>query len=201
MMASRKSEAAAQKPRRASAKNSGMTQFIIVGIGIVIVIFAALLLFGGSGKKTAGPQARAAAADTLGGVFGGTRKQVAAKKAAAAAMNKANRAKTVHDSLMAKRHDERLKQGQAAMTAGGRTTRSASGGFTSGTATHVTSIPNELRAILTDNTGARSALVGERRLNVGDDVNGHKIVDVTGDAVKVEFGQNTYTVRVGEKVY
>jgi hypothetical protein len=45
------------------------------------------------------------------------------------------------------------------------------------------------------------ALVGERRLKAGDDVEGRRIVEVTGEGVKVEYRQNTYTVRVGEKIY
>jgi hypothetical protein len=43
--------------------------------------------------------------------------------------------------------------------------------------------------------------VGERRLKAGDDVEGHRIVEVSGDGVKVEYRQSQYTVRVGEKIY
>ena len=203
MMASRKSEAATQRPKQATAKNAGMKQFVLVGAVVVVAIVVALLLFGG-GKKSARPKPSvAAAADTS--MYGSARRP-SARKSAAVAMNKANKAKAVHDSLTAKRHEERLKQEQATRTAGGRTTRNSKGGYTSGGnavggSSHVASTLNELRAILTDNSGARTALVGERRLKAGDDVEGHRILEVAGDAVKVEYGQNTYTVRVGEKIY
>jgi hypothetical protein len=191
MMASRKSEAATQRPKKKSTKQFGMTQFLLVGIGVVAVIVIAVLLFGGSGKKTAAPRAQGAAADT-GSTYGKARKLPAVA---------VHRVKAAHDSLIAKRREERLKREQEVKASGGRTTRSASGGYVSGGATHVASTPNQLRAILTDNSGSRTALVGERRLKAGDDVEGHKIVEVSGDGIKVEYRQSTYSVRVGEKIY
>jgi sRNA-binding protein len=103
--------------------------------------------------------------------------------------------------MRAKRREEKAKRKQEAAASGSRTARSASGGYVSGGSSRAVSSSNQLRAILTDNTGSRTALVGERRLRAGDDVDGRKIVEVTGDGMKVEYRQNTYTVRVGEKVY
>ena len=85
------------------------------------------------------------------------------------------------------RREERLQRRQEAR-ASGRSARTSSS-------------PNQLRAILTDNTGSRTALVGGRRLKAGDDVEGRRIVEVSAEGVKVEYRQKTYTVRVGEKVY
>lgn len=198
MMASRKSEAATQRPKQAPKKSGGSMQLVLVGVGIIVVIVVALLLFGGGGKKTAASQTKTAVADT-GSTYGHAVRKPSAGKLSAVA-NRANKGKAAHDSLVAKRREEKLQREQQAKAGGRRTTRSARGGFTSGGATRVAS-PNELRAILTDNTGARSALVGERRLKTGDDVDGRKIVDVSGDGVKVQYLQNTYTVRVGEKIY
>jgi len=190
-MASKKSEGAAQQPRQAKAKNTTMTQFVLAGAGIVVVIVVALLLFGGGGKKPAATRARAAGADT-GSAYARTRKPVAAV---------ARKAKSSRDSMIAKRREEKARRKQEAAASGSRTTRSTSGGYVSGGSSRAVSTPNQLRAILTDNTGSRTALVGERRLKAGDDVDGRKIVEVTGDGMKVEYRQKTYSVRVGEKIY
>jgi hypothetical protein len=190
-MASRKSEAGVSRPKQKPARQFGMIQFVLVGVGIVVLIVVALLLFGGGGKKSAAPRARMAMADT-GSTYGTARKP----PAVAVRKGRARR-----DSLIARRRQERLQRTQEVKASGGRTTRTASGGFTSGGSKRLASSPNQLRAILTDTTGSHTALVGERRLKAGDDVDGHRIVEVSGDGVKVEYRQNTYTVRVGEKIY
>ena len=191
MMASRKSEAGTQRPKKAPSKSGGMTQLVFIGVGVVVVIVVALLLFGGGGKKAAAPRPRTAVADS-GSTYGSARKPTA---------RVTQRAK--RNEERAKLREERLqrKQGQEVKASSGRTTRSSSGGYTSRGSTRASASTNQLRAILTDNAGSRMALVGERRLKAGDDVEGHRIIDVSGDVVKVEYRQNTYTVRVGEKIY
>jgi hypothetical protein len=104
------------------------------------------------------------------------------------------------DEERAKRREERLKQKQEAR--GGRTGRSSSGGYSRGNASSGSSAdPSQLRAILTDGAGSRFALVGERRFKSGDDIEGRRILEVSGDGIKMEYRQNTYTVKVGQKVY
>jgi sRNA-binding protein len=192
MMASRKSEAGVSRPKQKPTKQIGMMQFVLVGAGIIVLIVVALLLSGGGRKKAVAPRAKVAVADT-----GSTYGKATKSPAVAAHRTKASR----RDSLMAKRREERLQRKQEVKASGGRTTRTSSGGFTSRGSARAASAPNQLRAILTDNAGSRTALVGERRLKAGDDVEGHRIVEVSGDGVKVEYRQNTYTVRVGEKIY
>lgn len=191
MMAPRRSEAGVSRPKRAPAK-TGTIQLILVGGATVVVIVVALLLFSSGAKKTAAPKARTAAADTA-GTYGGTPRSVTTT---------AHRAKPAgRDALLEKRREERRQRKQEARAGAGRTTRKSSGGYSSGVSTRVASTPNRLRAILTDDAGTRTALVGERRLKVGDDVEGRRIVEVSNEGVKVEYRQNTYTVRVGEAVY
>ena len=191
MMAPKKSEAATQRPKKASPKSGGMMQLVFVGVGVVVVIVIALLLFGGGGKKAAEPRAKKVAADS-----GSTFARVKKAPAAVAHKGRADR-----DALIAKRREERLQRKQEAQASGGRTTRSSSGGYTSGGSSRAVTTPNQLRAILTDNAGSRTALVGERRLKAGDDIEGRRIVEVSGEGVKVEYRQSTYTVRVGDKIY
>jgi len=190
-MASQKSEAGVSRPKKKPTKQIGMMQFVLIGAGIIVVIVVALLLSGGSKTQTAAPKARVAAADS-GSTYGMASKSTPT----------VHRARARRDSLLAKRRAERAERREEVRASGGRrTTRSSSGGYASGGSSHAASTPNQLRAILTDNEGSRTALVGERRLKAGDDVEGHRIVEVSGDGVKVEYRQNTYTVRVGEKIY
>jgi hypothetical protein len=191
MMASKKSEAGTQRPKQKSGKQLGMMQFVLIGVGIIALIVVAVLLSGGGGKKAAAPRAKTAAADT-GSTYGSVRKPSA--RVTQRAKRDADRAKLREEKLQ-------RKQEQEVKASSGRTTRSSSGGYTSRGSTRASVSTNQLRAILTDNAGSRTALVGERRLKAGDDVEGHRIIDVSGDGVKVEYRQNTYTVRVGEKIY
>jgi hypothetical protein len=191
MMASKKSEAGTQRPKQKSTKQGGMVQLILVGVGVVVLIVVALVLFGGGAKKAAAPRSRMAAADT-GSTYGSARKPTA--RVTQHAKRGEERAKLREERLQRKQEHE-------VKASGGRTTRSSSGGFTRGGSTRASVSTNQLRAILTDNAGSRTALVGERRLKAGDDVDGHRIIDVSGDGIKVEYRQNTYTVRVGEKIY
>lgn len=198
MMASKKSEAGTQRPKQKPGKQLGMMQFVLIGVGVIVLIVVALLLSGGGGKKAAAPRAKKAAADT--GTYGSARKPVARVVSQREKRNE-ERAKLREERLQRKL-EARASAGRTTRVAsGGRTKRSSSGGYTSGGSTRSAGTPNQLRAILTDNAGSRTALVGERRLKAGDDVEGRRIVEVSGDGVKVEYRQNTYTVRVGDKIY
>ncbi len=191
MIVSRKSEAGVSRPKQKPTKQFGMMQFVLVGAGIIVIIVVALLLFGGGAKKAAAPRTRMASTDE-GGKSGRARRSSARKTNSRASKRKQEKARL---------REERKQRRQEARASGGRTTRSSSGGYTRGGSVRTASTPNQLRAILTDNTGSRTALVGERRLKAGDDVGGRRIVEVSADGVKVEYRQKTYTVRVGEKIY
>jgi len=197
-MASKKSEAGTQRPKQKSGKQLGMMQFVLIGVGVIVVIVVALLLSGGGGKKAAAPRAKTAAADT--GTYGSARKPVARVTSQREKRNE-ERAKLREERLQRKLAARASEDRTTRTASGGRTKRTSSGGFSSGGSTRSASTPNQLRAILTDDAGSRTALVGERRLRAGDDVEGRRIVEVSGDGVKVEYRQNTYTVRVGDKIY
>lgn len=189
MMASRRSEAGVSRPKKSPPKRGGMAQLVLVAVGIVAVIVIAMLLFGGGGNKAARPRSRKVSAE---GDSTGRQRTSSAKSVRTASSPRVDK--------KAQRLEERQRK-QEARASGGRTTRSSSGGYTSGGSARSSSSPNQLRAILTDNAGSRMALVGERRLKAGDDVEGRRIVEVSAEGVKVEYRQNTYTVRIGEKIY
>jgi hypothetical protein len=175
-----------------SSKKGGMVQFALIGAAVVVVVVGALLLFGGGGKKTASAKPKKSP----------TGEVAVGRKAHTSPRSVAHSAKSGRDAERAKRREERLKQKQDAQAGGSRTSRSSSGGYSQGSTSRGSSAdPTQLRAILTDGTGSRFALVGERRFKSGDDIEGHRILEVTGDGVKMEYRQNTYNVKVGQKVY
>jgi len=186
----RNPDAGAPRSRQKSSKQIGMKQVVLAGVGIVAVIVIAVLLFGGGGKQPAKPRSQVASAE----------EDVTSRPRKSAARS-ARTARSARDDEREKRREEKQQRRQEARASDGRTTRSATGGYSRSGPDRIASAPTQLRAILTDATGSRLALVGERRFKAGDDLDGHRIVEVTSDAVKVEYRQNTYTVRVGEKIY
>ncbi len=196
MMASKKSEAGTQRPKQKPGKQLGMMQFVLIGAGVIVIIVVAMLLSGGGSKKAAAPKMNAAAADT--GAYGSARKPAA--RAALREKKEEERAK-LREARLQRKLVARANESRTDRSAGSRTKRTTSGGFSGGGGTRVASSPNELRAIIDDGSGTRAALVGQRRLRAGDDIEGRRILEVTGDGVKVEYKASTYTVRVGQKVY
>ena len=190
MMASRKSGAGVSRPRQMSAKKGGMAQFAFIGVAVVVVVVVAVLLFGGKKSAPATPK-KAATGDVA-----------VARKTHMTTRSASHAAKGGGSVDRLKRREERHKQKQAARAGGGHTSRSSSGGYSQGGSSRGSSAdPSQLRAIVTDGAGSRFALVGERQFKSGDDIEGRRILEVTSDAVKLEYRQNTYTVKVGQKVY
>jgi hypothetical protein len=191
MMASRKSEAGVSRPKQRPPKKGGMMQLALAAAVIVVVIVALFLIVGGGRKKPSAPRSRVASAG-----------EGAARKSRKSPARPARTATSSRAGEREKRREERLQRREESRASGGsRTSRTSTGGYSRGGATRSSTDPTQLRAILTDGTGSRFALVGERRFKSGDEVEGRRIVEVSGDAVKVEYRQNTYTVRVGEKLY
>lgn len=195
MMASRKTGAGVSRPRKMSSKKGAMAQFAFIGAAVVVVVVVLLLVVGG--KKPTPTKPRKATAEK------GVDRKVSRSPAGAAHAAKSGRAE---EKL--RRREERLKRKLEGRSGGSsRTSRSSTGGYSRGSSSrggssHGSSAdPTQLRAIVTDGTGSRFALVGERRFKTGDDIEGRRILEVTGDGVKMEYRQNTYTVKVGQKVY
>lgn len=75
-------------------------------------------------------------------------------------------------------------------------TRSSSSGYST-----KRSGPPVVKAIGTDPSGTHYALVGERYVRNGDEVEGRRIVEVSGNGVKVQYATKTYTVGVNQPLY
>ena len=194
-MASRKPGAGVSRPRQMSSKKGGMAQFAFIGVAVVVVVVV-LLLVGGVGKKPASTRPKKV-----------TTEKSVTRKASKSPAGVAHAPRAGRDEVKARRREERLKRKQETKAGGSRTGRSSTGGYSRGSSSRGGSSrgssadPTQLRAIVTDGTGSRFALVGERRFQTGDDIEGRRILEVTSDAVKIEYRQNTYTVKVGQKVY
>jgi hypothetical protein len=193
MMASRKSGAGVSRPRQISGKKGSMMQFVLIGAAVVVLIVVVLVLSKG-GAKNKPTKVRAKATTDEDGV--------AARRSKKSPSSLARVTRSDRDEAKARRHEEKARRREEARADGGsRTSRKSDGGYGRGSSRSSQSDPSQLRAILTDGSGSRFALVGERRFKSGDDIEGHRIVEVTNDGVKVEYRQNTYTVKVGQKVY
>ncbi len=175
-------------PRRGKGKSKS-TQYIMIGVAGLAVVVVIILLLGGSSRKPA----RSPAAKKTSTASTTSKKSSSRERAPASAR--------VTLSSRDSRREERARQREEARSErkarGSKRTRS--GGYSPGSRSTYAS--NTLRAVITDGSGTRMALVGERRLKVGDELEGRKVTEVGPDAVKVEYRQSQYTVRVGGSLY
>jgi cell division protein FtsN len=194
-MASKKSSAP-QRPRAHGVKKGVTNQYMIAAaVAIVLLIVVVVVMTGG---KKAPAVKRSTAADT--GVVRRVSKPKS-KSTKTLALD-AKSAKRDRRAQAAEDRKRRTDAKQQARVQGRRTQRSQSGGFTRGSGSSRGSAPNQLKMIVTDpSTNQRYAVVGDRRFKSGDDIEGRRIIEVGSDAVKIEYRQNQYSVRVGEQVY
>lgn len=188
MSSMRGSPATGRAPRRGKSKIPGLQYLAIAGIGLVVLV-AALLLVGGRSKEA--PKPKAARAQKS-----GTSTRASRRAKASAVSQKSER------PSRERRRQERLGRAgrEREQRAERRPRRSRDGSYRTASRGANYS-PNTLRAIVTDNAGSRLAIVGERRLRAGDEVEGRKITEVGTDQIKVQFRQSEYTVRVGAPLY
>lgn len=173
-------------PRRGKGKSSNTQYMVLAGVGVAVIVAAVLLLSGGSKPK-------AKSSSTV-------KKTSSASASSKKSSSRPKASVTRTANPRETRREERARQREAARAArkerGSR--RSKSGGYAAGGRSQ--SSPNTLRAIITDESGARLALVGERRLKPGDQYEGRTVKEVGADAIKLEYRQSEYTVRVGGSV-
>ncbi len=191
MMASRKTAAAPQRPRARGAQKGAANQYLYMAIGAAVVVIIVVVLLTTGRSQPTPTRAKPAAGE-----------ETPKKRTKSSSVAKASRRSRQEDRVAARR-SRRSESGREDRQRGrpSRTRRSESGGFTRSSSRRSSSSPHELKAIIVDASGSRYALVGEKRLKPGDDLEGRRIVEVGSDAVKVEYRTNTYTVRVGQPIY
>jgi len=186
MMASRRDEAG--RPRfggRGKRAKGGMTQYVIIAAVLVALAGGTVLLVSTSGKKApAKPKSGTADTEATG------EKPRKAKKSSARERSLARR------SLRSEERERKRRERRARRS--DRTGRSRKGRTSKRSAV----IAHRVEAILQDGTsGERVALVDNRRLKAGDEVDGRRIVSVGPSSVTVEYKGNTSSVRVGQQLY
>lgn len=188
MSSMRGAPSSGRAPRRGKGKSKN-TQYILMGVaGLAVVVVILLLLGGGSRKAAVTPAAKKGSSTST------------ASKKPSSREEKTTTARVATSSRDSRR-EERARQREVARAerkARG-SKRARGGGYSSGGRS--TYGPNTLRAVITDGSGTRMALVGERRLKVGDELEGRKVTEVGPDAIKIEYRQSQYTVRVGGSLY
>ncbi|MEO0078838.1 MAG: hypothetical protein ABIK86_07580 [candidate division WOR-3 bacterium] len=191
MMASRKTAAAPQRPRARGSKKGATNQYLYMAIGGAVVVILVVVLLTTGRNQPAPTQAKASTSEEAPKKHG----KATAVERTARRSRRGDRAATRRTRRSESDREERQR------TRPSSTRRSESGGFVRSSSRRSTSNPHELKAIIVDATGSRYALIGDKRLKPGDDVEGRRIVEVGADAVKVEYRTTTYTVRVGQTIY
>lgn len=191
-MASRKPTDGPQKLQRGRKKSNPMMQYLLIGGVLVVLLIVVVAL--AAGKKPAAPAKPKRAVSSEDGSVGTARPT----RTAGVAAKGIRTAKDTKEQRREERRRQRDLARAAKMTnAVARTKRTATGGYTRSNADS----PLQLRAIIVDEAGTRYALVGDRRFKPGDDISGHKILNVGSDEVSVSTGGNTYSVKVGQPIY
>ncbi|MFO7675027.1 MAG: hypothetical protein R6X12_01720 [bacterium] len=184
-------------PRRGRGKKSGGLGPIIGVLVLLVAVAVAVVLVTGR-KPAAGSKARAsrATSETAEGtrtsrrasrvrVTQGSRKRVDREA------RRAERARRRSERRRTSRRSRRSESKGSIEVSGGRSSRS-SGRRAAG---------QRVDAILTDKSGGRYALVNTRPVRPGDMVDGRRITGVEAEQVKVEYGGQTYSVRIGQSLY
>ncbi len=167
---------------------------VFYGAAVVFVALLMLVVMGGMKKKAAGSlvkgvksaagavtrKARKAGADST----ATPRKKPSAPGISAGAQRRAPRAKGLRQRQPVA---SRPRIARATRASTDRTQRSKNQSGKQRTS------PNTVSAI-----GEGSAMIGNRPVHVGDVIRGRVILEIGGDAVKVEYGGTIYTIRIGE---
>ncbi len=192
MMSSMRGAASGGRAPRRGKGQSSNTQYLLIGIiGVAVIVAAVLMLSGGKPKSTRPASSKKSSTSAV-----SSKKQRSSRRSEFSGQERVS-SRDLRRMEKAKRREE----ARAARSGGSRrgSKRSRSGGTAGARVANYS--PSTLRAIITDESGTRMALVGERRLKPGDVLEGRRVTEVGPDAVKVEFRQSEYTVRVGGSIY
>ncbi len=191
-------------PRMATSKKAGkkggIAQFAIPVLVLVVVVVIIVIMASGGKKK---PRSVRREGGTLTQLAQGrervTRERTGSARVRARESREERKSerreerRRLREERKAKRRERSRRKGET----GERTTiRSSRGGYT----TKQSGVP-VLKAIISEPTGERMAIVGERRVKKGDQIEGRRIIDVEQDRVKVEYLTKSYEVKINQPLY
>ncbi len=186
---------------RKVGKRGGIGQYVGFILVIVIAIILVIVLVSGGRKKTraTSKQIRATSNQlvegdeiTPRGRASSTRTRGSSRRGQSRLERKEERRR-----LREARRKERVQRGLSRKTkrTGKISPQSRAGATASKSAAPV------LKAIVSEPTGHRIAIIGERRVRKGDQIDGRKITEVEQDRVKVEYLSKSYEVKLSQPLY
>lgn len=189
MSSNRSSPPKIRSPRRSVPKSGSFQMVLFLVVAVLVVVIIAIVAFGGKKGGTAKAsqekksRIRAVAQTSEGSV---TKPKIKSSRG--------KREQRLRRRLTAEEREMRRKRRERAT--GRVTVRSSRGGYIS----RRTGKP-VLRAIITEPSGNRVAVIGERRVKAGDQIEGRRIIEVGPDRVKVEYFTKAYDVKLNQPLY
>jgi hypothetical protein len=197
MMPTRKSDSSGVRaPRRTGRRRSRGGLGPIIGVVVLLVAVAVAVVLVSRPKPVAGTgkdrKSSAAGAQVEGETRRSSRSKgiKVARKRADREARRAERKEKKRASKRARRRVIRSDTKSSGRSGGSRSSRVTGSRST-----------RRVEAILVDRGGQRYALVNARPVKIGDVVDGRRISSVDAEQVKVEYGGQTYTVRIGQNLY
>lgn len=197
MMSSGKSSGPRMGTPRRTTKKSGVFQYVMFFVVVVLVIIIiAVVAFGGNKKSATKSERTNKSRSTAVARGDGDNAPVTGRKVGKDVRTKrlrGSRQRVSKPERVARRQERsRLRERET----GRVTVRSSRGGYTS----RKSGVP-VLKAIISDPAGGRVAVVGDRRVKPGDQIEGRRITEVGPDRVKVEYFTKTYEVKINQPIY
>lgn len=181
------------RPLRRGKKTNPMQQYLLIaGIFVALIVVMVLLM---TSRKPADTSRAARVKSEEGTEESRSSRRKEASPRASRALRRERKDKEEVRGQRRREREERTMVRRNEERASRRT------GSVGSSARVRTSSPYQLRAIMTDESGVRYALVGDRRFRAGDDIGGRKLVEIGVDEVKVDNGISTYSVKVGQTIY
>lgn len=192
MMSSGRTGPPGARVARKSVRRSGVAQylrFILVALVVVIIVVIVVLSSRKSGgkrvtrtvKQTRLAERRTTAAET--------------RRAEGGEVRSSRRERTRRETA-----EERRKRREARRNGRTERRRVSTRSSRTGYAVKRSSTP-VLKAIVSQPNGERVAVIGERQVKTGDQVEGRRIIEVGSDRVKVEYFTKSYEVKLNQPLY
>lgn len=167
-----------------------MMLFLVVAVLVVVII--AVVAFGGKkGGTTKTAREKRSRTTTVAKTDAGSATQPRVRSSGER-REREGRRRLTKEERAALRRERRKRERET----GRVTVRSSRGGYSTRRSTTPV-----LRAIIAEPSGGRVAVIGERKVKAGDQIEGRRITEVGPDKVKVEYFTKTYEVKLNQPLY
>ncbi len=192
MMSSSRSGAPRMGPRRGGKKSGSFQMILFLVVAILVVVLIAVVAFGGKkGGTTRARREKKSRATTVAQTGERATRPTRVKSTRVRSEREVRRRLTREERTTLRKERARKER-----ETGRVTVRSSRGGYTAKRSTKPV-----LKAIIAEPSGGRVAVIGERRVKAGDQIEGRRITEVGPDKVKVEYFTKTYEVKINQPLY